>query len=62
MVDLSNLFTQITASFTGNSSVKMPSPFAASREELNLADYRTLNNDTDKYVNETQKEQMQNLF
>jgi hypothetical protein len=62
MVDLSNLFTQITASFTGNSSVKMPSPFSASKEDLNFADYRDLNNNKDEYINKEQQEKMQGLL
>ena len=61
MVDL-NFFTQITAPFNTDSSVKVPSPFAASKEELNSADYRDLNNDTDEYVNKEQQKKMQNLL
>lgn len=61
MVDL-NFFTQIIAPFNTNSSVKVPSPFAASKEELNSADYRNLNNDTDKYVNKEQQKKMQDLL
>jgi hypothetical protein len=45
MVDLTNLFTQIIAPFNTDSSVKVPSPFTASKEELNFADYQNLNND-----------------
>lgn len=61
MVDLSNLFKQIST-FTGDSSLKLPeSPFSASKEKLNFADYRNLNNDTDKYVNDDQQKKMQDL-
>ena len=62
MSDIPNLFTQIIAPFNTNSSVKVPSPFAASKEELNSADYRNLNNDTDKYVNEEQQKKMQDIL
>lgn len=62
MVDLSNLFTQITASFTGNSSVKMPSPFSASKEDLNFTDYQDLNNNKDEYINKEQQKKMQELL
>jgi hypothetical protein len=62
MVDISNLFTQIIAPFNTDSSVKVPSPFTASKGELNFADYRNLNNDTDKYVNEDQQKQMLDLL
>ena len=62
MVDLSNLFTQITASFTGNSSVKMPSPFSASKRDLNFADYGDLNNNKDEYINKEQQKKMQELL
>jgi hypothetical protein len=62
MVDL-NLFTQIITPFTGDSSLKLPeSPFSASKGELNFADYRNLNNNTDKYVNDDQQETMQGLL
>ena len=36
MVNLTNLFRQIIAPF--DSSVKIPSPYAASEQELNFAD------------------------
>jgi hypothetical protein len=63
MVDLSKFFTQITAPLTGDSSLKLPeSPFTASKEKLNFADYRNLNNNTDKYVNDDQQETMQGLL
>ena len=62
MVDLSNLFTQIIAPFNTDSSVKVPSPFTASKGELNFAAYRDLNNDTDKYVNEEQQKKMQDIL
>jgi hypothetical protein len=64
MVDLSNLFTQITAPFNANSSIKVPeTSFAASKENLTFANYRNLNNDDDKYVNdEQQKKKMQELL
>lgn len=62
MVDLSNLFRQIIAPPNTDSSVKVPSPFTASKEELNFAAYRALNNDTDKYVNEEQQKKMQDIL
>jgi hypothetical protein len=62
MVDLTNLFTQIIAPFNTDSSVKVPSPFAANEKELTLAAYKNLNNDTDKYINEAQQKKMQDLL
>ena len=63
MLDISNLFTQIIAPFANGSSPKLPeSPFTTSKEKLNFADYRNLNNDTDKYVNEEQQKKMQDLL
>jgi hypothetical protein len=63
MVDLSNLFRQITAPPAGNSSLKLPeTPFTTSTENLTFADYKTLNNNEDKYVNEAQQKKMQDLL
>ena len=63
MVDLSNLFRQITAPPAGNSSLKLPeTPFTTNTENLTFADYKTLNNDKDKYVNEAQQKTMQDLL
>jgi hypothetical protein len=62
MVNLTNLFTQIIAPFNTDSSVKVPSPFAASKVELNSAGYQTLNNNNDKYVNKAQEQTMQGLL
>ena len=63
MVDLSNLFTQITAPFNANSSIKVPeTSFAASKENLTFANYRNLNNDDDKYVNDEQPKKMQEIL
>jgi hypothetical protein len=63
MVDLTNLFTQIITPFTGDSSLKLPeNPFSASKDKLNFADYRNLNNDTDKYVSAEQQKIMQGLL
>ena len=63
MLDISNLFTQIIAPFANGSSPKLPeSPLTTSKEKLNFADYRNLNNDTDKYVNEEQQKKMQDLL
>jgi hypothetical protein len=62
MLDISNLFTQIIAPFANGSSPKLPeSPFTTSKEKLNFADYRTLNNNDDKYLNEEQQKKMQKL-
>jgi|694.fasta_scaffold00001_38 hypothetical protein len=63
MVDLSNLFTQITAPFGSDSSHKLPeNPFSTTKEKLNFANYKTLNNNEDKYVNEAQQKKMQDLL
>ncbi|MBU6196295.1 MAG: hypothetical protein KGO93_01855 [Cyanobacteria bacterium REEB446] len=63
MVDFPNLFTQIITPFTSDSSLKLPeNPFSASKENLKFADYRNLNNDTDKYINAEQQKKMQELL